>query len=189
MPLQAGAIDKAMQGLLATDRLWQNGQTSTPAAQRGVSGDGNIDVEHIGNRSQQAFGLPQRLVKHQAQHEAGLDSSRRIDRLTAALSGGWRMPCRHRLLGEPDRQASPLYQSGIILRPIRQPISRLGKLVTAAFVEFVRHEFPKRSRRNGSGLPYRPGINTAIHAPKPSIPVSRKAGRYESACQDNGHAS
>jgi hypothetical protein len=37
--LQAGAIDEEMEGFLATDRLWQNGQTATPAAQRGVIGD------------------------------------------------------------------------------------------------------------------------------------------------------
>jgi hypothetical protein len=56
-------------------------------------GDGNVDVEHVGDRSQ-AFGLPQRLVKYQAKRETSLDRTRRIDRLTAALSGGWRMPPR-----------------------------------------------------------------------------------------------
>jgi hypothetical protein len=49
--------------------------------------DGDSDLEHVGNRSQHALGLTQRLMEYQAQREAGLDSDRRIDRLSAPLSG------------------------------------------------------------------------------------------------------
>jgi hypothetical protein len=38
--------------------------------------DGNIDPKRAGDRSQHAFGLPQRLMEHQAKREAGLDGSR-----------------------------------------------------------------------------------------------------------------
>jgi hypothetical protein len=54
--------------------------------------DSDIDREHIGDRPQQALGLAQRLVEHQAKREAGLDGDRRIKRLTAALAGRRRVP-------------------------------------------------------------------------------------------------
>ncbi len=69
--------------------------------------DGNIDPEHIGDRTQKTVGLTQRLVEHQAKRKAGLDGDRRIDWLATPLSGRRRMPCRQCLLGEPHRQASP----------------------------------------------------------------------------------
>ena len=63
--------------------LEQDCQATTAAAEGGMIGDGNIDPEHIGNRTQKTFGLTQRLVEHQAKRETGLNGDRRIDRLTA----------------------------------------------------------------------------------------------------------
>jgi hypothetical protein len=42
--------NEEMQRLFTTNRLWQNGQTATTAAQRRV-GDSDIELEHIGDRS------------------------------------------------------------------------------------------------------------------------------------------
>jgi hypothetical protein len=53
--------------------------------------DADINAERVGNRSQHALGLTQRLVEHQAKREARLDGDRRIDRLSAPLSGSRRM--------------------------------------------------------------------------------------------------
>ena len=39
----------------------------------------NGDAEHFSDRPKQTFGLSERLVKHQAEREAGLDGDRRID--------------------------------------------------------------------------------------------------------------
>jgi len=57
-----------------------------------VIGDADIDSQHRSERSQQALGLTQRLMEHQAKREAGLDGDRRIDWLTAPLSGSRSMP-------------------------------------------------------------------------------------------------
>ena len=73
-------------------------------------GDGDIDPEQIGDRTQKTFGLTQRLMEHQTKRKAGLDGDRRIDWLTTPLSGRRRTPCRHGFLGEPHRHASPPYQ-------------------------------------------------------------------------------
>ena len=56
-------------------------------------------MEQRGNRSQQTFGLTQRLMKYQAKREAGLDSDRRIYWLAAAFSGGRGMPGLDRFFG------------------------------------------------------------------------------------------
>jgi hypothetical protein len=87
---QAGAIDEKMQWLFMTNRRRQDGQTATTAAQRCVIRDSDIELERISDRSQQAFGLTQRLVEHQAKRETGLDGCRRIDWLAAPLYAGAR---------------------------------------------------------------------------------------------------
>ena len=111
--------------------------------------DGNIDPEQIGDRTQKTFGLMQRLVEHQTKRKAGLDGESRIEALAAPLSARWRMPCRHRLLGEPHRQAAPSNQRGIVFRSVRHPVSGLGKLVASAFGELVRHELSQPAARDG----------------------------------------
>jgi hypothetical protein len=78
--------------------------------------DGDVDLEHVGDRSQQTLGLSQRLVKDQAEREARLDGECRVDRLTTPLSGGGCLPCRDRLLGDPYGQAPALDQRGVVFR-------------------------------------------------------------------------
>ena len=67
--------------------------------------DADINSERVGNRSQQAFGLTQRLMEDQAKREAGLDGDRRIDWLTAPLSGGRGMPGINGFFGQPNGDA------------------------------------------------------------------------------------
>jgi hypothetical protein len=138
--LQTCAVDKKMQWLRTIKPHEQDCQATTATAEGCMIVDGDIDPEHIGDRTQKTLSLTQQLVEHQARCEAGLNGDRRIDRLAAPLSGRRRMPCRHRLLGEPHRQASRPDQRSIGLRPVGQPLSGPGKLVATAFGEFVRHE-------------------------------------------------
>jgi hypothetical protein len=86
---------------------------------------GNMDLERVGDRSQQA----PRQMEYQAERKARLDGDRRIDRLTAPLSGGRRQPSRYGLLGNPHRQASALDQRGVVFRPVRDPVFGPGDLV------------------------------------------------------------
>jgi hypothetical protein len=53
-----------------------------------------------GDQSQQTLSLSQRLLEYEPEHEARLDGDCRVDRLTAPLSGGRRLPCRDRLLDQ-----------------------------------------------------------------------------------------
>src|SRR5271166_4691730 len=77
-------------------------------------------------------------MEHQAKRESRLDGDRRIDRLAATSSGRRRMPRRDGVRGEPHGEASPPDQSRIIVRPVRDPVSGLQNLVTAALIELVR---------------------------------------------------
>ena len=168
--LQAGAVDEKMQWFVAVDPFRQDRQAATATAQSRVIRDGDIDLEHVGDRSQQAFGLTKRLMEYQAKREARLDGDRRIDRLTAPLSGGRRMPCRHSLFGDPYRQASPPDQRRIVFRPIRHPVPSHRDLVAAALVELVRHGVSKRwlSRRL-TLLSCRPRHPHVPSPPRPAI--------------------
>ena len=61
--LQTGAVDQQMQWLRAVNSFRQDRQAATAAAQCGVIGDGDVDLEHVGVRSQRTPGS-QRLVKY-----------------------------------------------------------------------------------------------------------------------------
>src|SRR5208282_4716419 len=161
--LQAGAIDKEMQGLFTTNRLRQDGQIATPTAQRCVIGDCNIELEHIGDRSQQAFGLTQRLVEHQAKCETRLDGCRRIDRLTAALAGAG---ARHAATASsvnqsvrlPCRTSAASYSGQFVTRYLA-----LGNLWRRLSCNLYGMGF--QNYDNGTtGPPYRPDVITAIRS-------------------------
>src|ERR1700692_1248074 len=103
--LEPRTVDQEMQWLSAFDVFRQYRQTAAATAEGGVIWNGDIDLEHIGNRAKQPFGLTERLVEHQAECEAGLNGDRRIDRVIAPRSRCRHMLCGHGLIGAPDRDA------------------------------------------------------------------------------------
>jgi len=146
--LQSGAIDQKMQRLVAPGQRWQDCHAATTAAQGCMIRNGDIDLEHLSDRSQHTFGLTKWLVKHQPKRETRFDRKRRIDWLTTALSGGRCVPCCHCFLGKPYREVSPPHQRGIVFRPVRHSISGLRYLMAAASVEFVRHRSSNTTDRH-----------------------------------------
>ena len=74
--LQTGAVDQKVQWLIRVEPFGQDCQTTTTATERGVIGDGDINIEHLDDRPQQTLSLTQRLMKHQAERQAGLDGDR-----------------------------------------------------------------------------------------------------------------
>ena len=60
-------------------------------------------------------------------------------RLSARCGPRFRLPCRDRFVGEPDGEAAPLPQSRIIFRPIRDPVPRLGNMMTMFGAMLERH--------------------------------------------------
>ena len=74
--LQSSAIDQKMQRLIAPGQAWQDCHAATAAAQGGMIRNGDINLERLGDRSQHAFGLTKRLVKHQPKRERRFDRKR-----------------------------------------------------------------------------------------------------------------
>src|SRR5580698_7136320 len=137
--LQARAVDQKMQWLVTVNSLRQDREIAATAAQRGMVGDGNVDLQQAGDRSQQTLSLSQRLMEDQPEREARLDGDRRVDRLTTPLAGSRGLPRCDGIVGQPHRQASAPDQRGVVLRPVRNSVFGPGYLVAAAFVELVRH--------------------------------------------------
>jgi hypothetical protein len=71
--LQASAVDQEMQWALRGQSASAKPSGTTALAQGCMIGDGNIDRQYVGDRSQQALGLTQRLMEHQAESRARLD--------------------------------------------------------------------------------------------------------------------
>jgi hypothetical protein len=65
-----------MQWLRTVTPHRQDCQATTATAEGRIIGDGDIDPEHVGDRTQKTFGLTQRLVEHQAKRETGLNGDR-----------------------------------------------------------------------------------------------------------------
>jgi hypothetical protein len=105
--LQTGAVDEEMQWLRTVDVLRQYRQAADSSAERGMIRTGNGDAEHISDRPKQTFRLSERLMKHRAEREAGLDGDRRTDRLTAPRSGRRCVRCGHGRIGEPKTVILP----------------------------------------------------------------------------------
>ena len=74
-------------------------------------------------------------MEYETERETGLDSDRRIYRLTASFPGRRGMPSLNRFLSEPHRDAPAPHQSGVIFRPVRNPVLGLRDLVPAALIE------------------------------------------------------
>src|ERR1700682_2498358 len=70
--LQAGAVDKKMQRFVAVDPFRQDHQAATATTQSRMIRDGDINREHVGNRSQHPFGLTKRLMAYQTKRETAL---------------------------------------------------------------------------------------------------------------------
>ena len=74
--LQSGAIDQKMQRLIAPGQSWQDCHAATTVAKGCMIRNGDIDLESLSDRSQQAFGLTERLVEHQPKRESRFDRKR-----------------------------------------------------------------------------------------------------------------
>ena len=109
-----------------------------------------IQTQELEDRADQAFGLSQRQPEHRPQRQGRPDRQGRIMGLTASCRAGLGPPGGNRLLREPDREASPLTQGGVVLRPIRHPVPLLGDVVTASGIGFERHG---RGPRSGGRSP------------------------------------
>ena len=104
-----------------------------PSAERRVIRDGNGDTEHLSDRTEQTFGLSERLVEHQAECETGLDGDRGIDRLTGTMTSP---PLANRM-ARARREARSHHNRRYVRAPTRHRIQPREK-----------HDRPRRGRHH-----------------------------------------
>jgi hypothetical protein len=83
--------------------------------------------------------LPQCQAEDRSHRQRRRDRQGGIMRLAARRGSGFCPPCRDRLVREPERQAAPLAQCRVIVRPIGDPIAPLRDMMTVFSVKFERH--------------------------------------------------
>ena len=98
-----------------------------------------LQLHQLQERAHQALSLPERQPKHRPQRQADLDRHIRIHGLTTAIFASLRPPRTGHALVEPERHIPAPAQRFIVVRPVRDLVSRCRELVPALGVEFVRH--------------------------------------------------
>src|SRR5437764_11508722 len=77
----------------------------------------------------------------------GPDPCNTVARLSTARGAPRGAPGRDRGVGDPDREAPTLAQSGIVLRPIRDPVPLLRNMMAAIGIHLERHGWHPGSGR------------------------------------------
>ncbi len=85
---QSGAVDDQVKiaGLVSPGRFHR--QSTRPPAQRRMVRDGQVDLQHSHDRTNQPFALAKRQSKHRSQSQRGFDGKVRIMTLTAGVVRG-----------------------------------------------------------------------------------------------------
>ncbi len=92
-------------------------------------------AEQADDRTDQPLGLPVGEAEHGAQGQCRQDRQGRIPGLPAPGGARLRRPRFDRLGGEPDRQAPALAQAGVVLAPVRYPVSLARDMVATVLVQ------------------------------------------------------
>ena len=99
-------------------------------------GHREIETEQTNDGPDQPFGLTQCEAKHNAQGKSRGDGQGGVARLAAGRGAPLGTPGRDRGLGEPDRQAAALAQSGVIRWPIGDLVPLLWDMMATILVRF-----------------------------------------------------
>ena len=96
-------LDRSIRGESPSSDL---SELLEPSGQRGVIGDRELDVEQVGQGTQEALGLAKRKVKDHAVRQRGFDRDVRVCTLAAGFATSRSSPGIERGIGEPDGQVS-----------------------------------------------------------------------------------
>ena len=116
--------------------------------------NGQIHLEAIGQRPQEAFSLPERQVEDHADRQSRLDREIRVDALPAGFATRWRTPGFDGVLRQPDGQVTAAPEACLVCRPVADPVGRFGVLVTGCVSDTSRLAAPDRGQAE-NGAPNR----------------------------------
>jgi hypothetical protein len=77
-----------------------------PPGQSRMVGDRDLQLEHLGQGTQEAFGLSERKVEDHANCQSCFDGDIRIGALTAGFPTGRRSPGVEGIIGKPDGEVT-----------------------------------------------------------------------------------
>jgi hypothetical protein len=130
---EPSAVDEQMDRSIGGEPTAPNVTKLLQSPRQGrVIGDRQIDFELLDKGTKEPLGLAKRKMEDHADHQGSLDRDVRIPALTAGLAAGRSSPSIECVITKPDRQFASLPQTGLVLRPVSNPISRLRVLVLAA---------------------------------------------------------
>src|SRR3954451_21153760 len=113
------------------------------------SGTRKDRAEQADNGTDQALGLPVCEAEHGAQGQRRQDRQRREPGLTAPARPSLACPRPYRFIGEPERQAAALTQTGLVGRPVRRLVLLPRDVVTTILVQLERQGgYPRQRARS-----------------------------------------
>lgn len=147
----------------------------------------DIDVQQLGNRAHQAFGLAKRLPKHHAQRQTHLYRNIRIDRLAIRCRARWGQPYRKRVITDPNRQITTPPQAFVVLCAVGHPAPLLRDLVATISIELCA-AFTAPSREQAATNISRQSLRaTTPHRPRiPSSSVGETSQFWHIAMPSSG---
>lgn len=125
-----------------------DGQILASIGERGVVGHGQIERHEFEERFDEALRLAQRQLVEEAQ--ASLNGEVGVDRVAAPLRGAVVAPAFDGLLGDPDREATPLDKRVVVLAPILDLVSGLGHKVEGCDIQQAALHFIVWAKRPNS---------------------------------------
>lgn len=110
-------------------------------------------IEQLNDGGEEPFGLAQGQVVDRPQRQGRRDGEVRVGALPAGGRSGFRPPALNRFVTEPNRQAAPLAQGGVVRRPVAHPEALLGDMMAPRRVALKGIGQTKSHRMRGC-LPY-----------------------------------
>ena len=110
-------------------------------------GDGDLHLEHVGQGTQEPFGLPERKVRDHADRERCLDGDVRVGALTTGFATGQSPPGVQGSIGKPDGEVASTPKAYLVLSPFANPIWDF------AYLYWLRRDGPPTSGRTKMTVP------------------------------------
>jgi hypothetical protein len=125
--LQAGAVEHEVDGAIVprSARL-ATGEPATTPGQGRMVGNSQPEPEQLQQAAGERLGLTKREVEDEPQGQHQLDRQVRVERLPTGCRPTRGPPSRQHRLVEPESYIPALLQTGLVGRPVRHPVARLG---------------------------------------------------------------
>ena len=100
-------VDEQMDRSIALDHTKREFTEFLEAPRQSrMVGNGDLRLEHVGQRTKEALGLSEREVEDHADRQGRLNRDVRVGALVAGFAAGWSLPRVEGVIGKPDGKVS-----------------------------------------------------------------------------------